>query len=60
MTRFLDERQGCEDNINDLDSFNDIIRALGLIDIPFEGRSFTWSNKRATPAFAKLDRFLVS
>ena len=40
MTRFLDERQNCEDNINDMDSFNDLIRALGLIDIPLGGRSF--------------------
>jgi len=55
MTRFMDERQGCEDNIIDIDSFNDLIWDLGLIDIPLGGRLFTWSNKRAIPAFAKLD-----
>jgi len=60
MTRFFNERQDCEGNINDVNFFNDLIRALGLIDIPFGGRFFTWSNKRATPAFAKFDRFLVS
>ena len=39
MTRFLDERQDCKGNINNMDSFNDLIRALGLIDIPLGGRS---------------------
>ena len=39
MTRFLDERQDCKGKINNMDSFNDLIRALGLIDIPLGGRS---------------------
>jgi len=43
-----------------MDFFNDLIRELALIDIPFGGRSFTWSDKRDMPAFAKLDRFLIS
>ena len=60
LTRFLDERQGCEGNLNDIDSFNNLIWDLALIDISLGGRSFTWSNKRATSAFAKLDRCLVS
>ena len=60
MTRFSDDRQGCEGNINDMDSFNDLIRALDLIDISLGGRSFTWLNKRASPTFAKLDRFVAS
>ena len=34
MTGFMDEDQGCEGNMNDMDSFNDLIRDLGLIDIP--------------------------
>ena len=34
MIRLIDECQGCEGNINDMNSFNDLIRALGLIDIP--------------------------
>ena len=59
MTRFSGERQGCEGNIVDMDFFNDLIRDLGLIDIPLEGKSFTWSNKRAMVAFVKLDQFLI-
>ena len=60
MTRFWDERQGCEGNPADMGSFNELIRDLGLIDIPLGGRSFTWLNKREMPAFAKLGRFLIS
>ena len=59
MTGFMDEDQGCEGNMNDMDSFNDLIRDLGIIDIPLGEGSFTWSNKQATPAFAKLDRCLI-
>ena len=59
MTRFMDERQGCEGNIVNIDSFNDLIWGLGLNNIPLGGRSFTWSNKRAMSAFAKLNQFLI-
>ena len=60
MTRFLHERQGCEGYSVDMDSFNDNIRDLDLIDIPLGRQSFTWSNKRVVSAFAKLDWFLIS
>jgi len=60
MTRFMNEHQGCKGNIVDMDSFNDFIRDLSLIDIPLGRRSFTWSNKHAMLAFVKLDRLLIS
>ena len=34
MMGFVNERQGCEGNIVDMDSFKDLIWDLGLIDIP--------------------------
>ena len=37
MTRFMEERQGCVGNLNNMDSFNDFIRGLALIDIPLGG-----------------------
>ena len=60
MIRFTEERQGCVANLNDSDSFNDLIRELTLIDITLGERSFTWSNKRDIPAVAKLNEYLVS
>lgn len=44
----------------DMVLFGDLIRGLHLVDLPLLGRSFTWSNKRDSPSFAQLDRFLVS
>ena len=60
MTRFTEERQDCVGNLNDMDSFNDLIWELALSDIPLGERSFTWTNKRDIPMFANPDRYLIS
>ncbi|GJX39372.1 putative RNA-directed DNA polymerase, eukaryota, reverse transcriptase zinc-binding domain protein [Tanacetum coccineum] len=39
--------------------YNNFIDNAGLLDLPLEGRSFTWMNKEGTQ-MSKLDRFLVS
>ena len=36
MTKYIDKRQDCEGNIGDTESFNDLIRDNGLIEIPLE------------------------
>ena len=40
--------------------FLDFIFSLGLMDIPLEGRKFTWSNNRETSTMSQIDRFLYS
>jgi exonuclease III len=40
--------------------FSDFISECGLMDIPMEGRLFTWSNNRETSASSRIDRFLFS
>lgn len=35
--------------------FNEVISALGLNEVPLQGRKFTWSNKQASPLLEKLD-----
>ena len=40
--------------------FNAIIEHLNLREIALSGRQFTWSNRRETPTFEKLDRVLAS
>lgn len=35
--------------------FNDLISFRGLIDLPFQERSFTWSNMQDPPILVKLD-----
>nr|GEV90309.1 RNA-directed DNA polymerase, eukaryota [Tanacetum cinerariifolium] len=48
-------------NFNALGSnaFNHFITRLGLVDLPLEGYSYTWTHKSASK-MSKLDRFLVS
>jgi len=39
----------------DLGDFNDCILGLDLVEIPFNGRNFTWSNMQNDPLLVKLD-----
>jgi len=39
----------------DLGDFNDCILGLDLVEIPFNGRNFTWSNMQSDPLLVKLD-----
>ena len=41
-------------------SFSDFISEKGLIDLPLEGGTFTWSNSREVESKARLDKFLFS
>jgi hypothetical protein len=36
-------------NLQDMMIFNDIIRHLGMIELPIKGRSYTWSNMQQIP-----------
>jgi hypothetical protein len=40
--------------------FNDLIQHLDLVDIPFMGRHFTWSNMQEDPLIEKLDWVFTS
>ncbi len=41
-------------------AFRNIIRDLGLIDLPLLNKAFTWSNGRRLPVLERLDRAFVS
>ncbi|TVU02265.1 hypothetical protein EJB05_52261, partial [Eragrostis curvula] len=41
-------------------AFNDAINQLNLIELPLLDRLFTWSNKRASPTLARLDRVFIN
>ncbi|GKC10692.1 RNA-directed DNA polymerase, eukaryota [Tanacetum coccineum] len=53
------ERFGSIFNVSSAKAFNHFISASGLIDLPLEWYSYTWSIKSASK-MSKLDRFLVS
>lgn len=40
--------------------FNDLLQHLDLVDIPFQGRNFTWSNMQDDPLLKKLNWVLTS
>jgi hypothetical protein len=39
--------------------FNEAISAQGWIELPLDGRKFTWSNKQAFPLLERLEYFLA-
>lgn len=42
-------------DLSEMNLFNEIISELDLVEIPFSGRNFTWSNMQADPLLVKLD-----
>ncbi|CAN6171049.1 unnamed protein product [Urochloa humidicola] len=41
-------------------SFNTTLNDLALLELPLLDRLYTWSNKRAVPTLARLDRVLIN
>jgi hypothetical protein len=40
--------------------FNEAINALGLVELPLNGKRFTWTNKQLSPLLERLDWFFTS
>jgi hypothetical protein len=45
---------------NEMNLFNEVISDLDLVEIPFSGRNFTWSNMQEDPLLVKLDWIFTS
>jgi endonuclease/exonuclease/phosphatase family metal-dependent hydrolase len=58
--RFVESRNQPGANLSDIETFNEIISCLGLIELPMKGRSFTWSNMQRDPLLVQLDWFFTS
>lgn len=48
---------GASPNLNTLEEFNDCLLDCGLLDVPFTGNPFTWTNGTI---FQRLDRIVVN
>jgi hypothetical protein len=42
-------------NLSEMNLFNDLIHHLDLVEIAFQGQSYTWSNMQNDPLLEKLD-----
>ena len=60
VVRFPSERLGSNSFTTAMREFSNFISEQGLIDLPLQGGSFTWSNSREVASKARLDRFLFS
>ena len=60
VVRFPSERLGSNSFTTAMREFSNFISEQGLIDLPLQGGSFTWSNSREVVSKARLDRFLFS
>jgi hypothetical protein len=49
LIRALEDRNRPRGDTNNMMSFNSIIQAHDLEEIPLKGRNFTWSNMQDTP-----------
>lgn len=47
-------------NVNNMLNFNNAISHLGLVEIPLNGRKYTWTNKQNPPLLERLDWFFTS
>ena len=60
VVRFPFERLGSNSFTTAMREFSNFISEQGLIDLPLQGGSFTWSNSREVASKARLDKFLFS
>ena len=60
VVRFPFEQSSSISFIAAMREFSNFISEQGLIDIPLQGGSFTWSNSCEVVSKARLDRFLFS
>jgi hypothetical protein len=58
--RYSDNRNRPGANITDMNTFNEVISYLGLVELPIKGRAFTWSNMQAEPLLEQIDWFFTS
>ncbi|XP_066317643.1 uncharacterized protein [Miscanthus floridulus] len=59
LTRSPSDKNNANFNFSLASRFNQTIDALQLFELPLLDRLFTWTNKRASPTLARLDRAFI-
>ena len=57
--RVLGERLGCSRRDRGMREFNCFVDRMELLDLPMQGRKFTWCNKEGGERWSRIDRFLI-
>lgn len=60
LMRSPDNRNKPGGDLTEMFLFNEAISALRLVELPLNGRKFTWTNKQPEPLLERLDRFFTS
>jgi Endonuclease/Exonuclease/phosphatase family len=60
VLRSQDETTGGPRPLGPMTNFNDLIDELNLVEIPLQGRKYTFSNQQPNPTLSKLDRAFLS
>jgi hypothetical protein len=60
LMRSPEDRNQSGGDLNEMFLFNEAISALGVVELPLQGRKYTWTNKQDPPLLEKLDSFFTS
>lgn len=60
LIRHPENRNKPGGDISEMNMFNELISDLDLVEIPFSGRNFSWSNMQDDPLLVKLDWVFTS
>jgi len=60
LIRHPENRNKSGGDLGEMNMFNELITDLDLIEIPFSGRNFSWSNMQTDPLLIKLDWVFTS
>jgi hypothetical protein len=60
IMRYPSNRNRPGGDLQEMLLFNEAISAQGWVELPLQGRKFTWSNKQDPPLLERLDWFFTS
>jgi len=60
LIRIVENRNKPGGDHSKMQMFNNLISDLDLLEIPFSGRNYTWSNMQTHPLLVKLDWVSIS
>lgn len=60
LIRRFENRNRPSGNVMEMLRFNNALSAIGVVEIPLQGKKFTWTNKQTPPLLERIDWFFTS